>query len=68
MARRKDTGQTSRRPADCEIPPAALLHLNDFRGLKDLRELRDFREGANAEWGPEGRKLRGGEGEAEKKY
>ena len=48
--------------------PAALLHLNDFRDLKDLRELRDFRERANAEWGPEGRKLRGEEGEAEKKY
>lgn len=47
MARRKDTGQTSRRPADCEIPPAALLHLkglSDFRDLKDLRDFRDLRE------------------------
>lgn len=55
----------------------ALKDLKGFRDLKDLRdlkdfrefrELRDFRERANAEWGPEGRKLRGGEGEAEKKY
>ena len=45
-----------------------LRDLKDFRDFRDLKGLRDLKEGANAEWGPEGRKLRGGEGEAEKKY
>jgi hypothetical protein len=52
-----------------------LRDLRDFWDFKDLKDFRDLKEGANAEWGPEGRKIerRGGRGrkhtgEAEKNY
>lgn len=41
-----------------------LNDLKDLRGLRDFKDFRDLREGANAEWGLEGRKIerRGGGG------